>query len=120
MFGPKRVLLDENVPKQLLRFVRRTHNADHALDVGLRGVKNGALLRRLREDKYWVLVTTDQNIEYQNEMSSQPFGRVVITRNNWPDMRAGGASFMADLNAAIVETANGQITVVEVLPRPKK
>lgn len=60
-----RVLLDEDVPKQLLEplrhLVRGKHQIDHVLDVRLGGTKDADLYRRADELHYDALVTNDTN-----------------------------------------------------------
>lgn len=58
-----RVLLDEDVPIQLLEplrhLTRKTHTIDHVQDVKLKGRKDIPLMRLARERGYEVIVTAD-------------------------------------------------------------
>ena len=45
--------------------------------IGWAGVKNGELLRRAA-GQFDALVTMDRNLEYQQPISQQPFGVVVV------------------------------------------
>ena len=51
------------------RFVKRDLAAEHEVltveEVGLKGLKNGALLNAAADNRFDVLVTVDQNIPYQ-------------------------------------------------------
>jgi len=71
-----RVLLDEHLPVDLASDL-----AGHAVDTvagrGWTGIKNGELLRRM-SGHYDVLITMDRGIEFQQPISTFPFG-VVIT-----------------------------------------
>lgn len=61
--GPARVLLDECVPRRLLRRHLRDLDASHVLDAGWGGQRNGALLRLMLGAGFGTLVTVDRNLE---------------------------------------------------------
>lgn len=59
-----RVLLDENVPVQLLdplRHVLRAHDVDHVETVGWKGKKDGSLIPDAAARMYHVFLTKDTN-----------------------------------------------------------
>lgn len=64
----KRVLLDENLPRRLTEALP-DHKITTVSDHGWAGLSNGELLLRA-EDEFEVLVTGDQGIEYQQNISS--------------------------------------------------
>lgn len=72
----RRVLFDENMPRKLRRdlpeFLIRT-----AQEEGWSAFKNGALLARATA-AFEVLVTIDQRMRYQQNMSRLTIGVVVI------------------------------------------
>jgi len=72
----KRVLLDENLPRLLKRdlpgFEVRT-----VAEMGWAGVKNGKLLR-LAEAEFDILVTADQNLSYQQPVTTFQLGFAVL------------------------------------------
>ena len=63
-----RVLLDENLPVDLAAELVG-HDVATVSDLGWQGVKNGELLQRI-QGTYEVLVTIDQNLEFQQNISS--------------------------------------------------
>jgi hypothetical protein len=71
-----RVLLDEQLPIDLA-----SQLCGHAVETvaGRRwaGIKNGELLSRMRGD-YDVLITMDRGIEFQQQVSTLPFGIVIV------------------------------------------
>ena len=71
-----RILLDENLPLDLAQEFG-AHQAQTVAGLGWTGVKNGELLRRAA-DQFDALVTMDRNLEFQQPLSRQPFGVVVI------------------------------------------
>jgi len=58
-----KLLLDECTPKRL-RLDFPGHDVQTVQEAGLKGLKNGALLR-LASSKFDVLITADQNITFQ-------------------------------------------------------
>jgi predicted nuclease of predicted toxin-antitoxin system len=70
------VLLDECVPKRLLRHLSG-YEFTHALDLGWGGKKNGELLKAMREANFSILVTVDKNLIHQQNVQSS--GIAVIT-----------------------------------------
>jgi hypothetical protein len=72
----RRVLLDENLPRLLKRELSG-HEVRTVAEVGWAGIKNGKLLR-LAEAEFDVFVTADQNLSYQQPLSSFQLGIVVL------------------------------------------
>lgn len=71
-----RVLLDENIPADLAVELT-SHHVDTVDGVGWSGMANGELLRRA-SGRYNAFVTMDRNIEYQHNVSTLPFGILVL------------------------------------------
>src|SRR5689334_12709486 len=68
---PVRVLLDEQLPRQLAREFP-SHEVRTVQQQGWAGLKNGELLRRAAEAGFEVFVTTDQNLEFQQNLARSP------------------------------------------------
>lgn len=75
-FSPVRVLLDENLPHDLVRELPG-HEVFTVHGLGWSGVKNGKLLRRMR-GAFDALVSMDRNLEKQQALADQPFGTVIV------------------------------------------
>jgi hypothetical protein len=73
----RRVLLDENLPRQLAGELP-DHDVSTVGRQGWRGVLNGELLRRAEAAGYEVFVTGDRNLEYQQTLVGRAFGVVVV------------------------------------------
>lgn len=72
----RRVLLDENLPRLLKRELSGFEVCTVA-EVGWAGIKNGKLLR-LAEAEYDVFLTADQNLSYQQPVTTFQLGIVVL------------------------------------------
>jgi hypothetical protein len=72
-----KVLLDECVPERL-RGDLREHEVHSARYAGLSGRKNGELLLLAEEAGYDVLLTVDQGIPHQHNMTGRRIGVIVL------------------------------------------
>lgn len=81
-----RVLLDENVPHDLIPQLAG-YNVSTVQGLGWAGIKNGELLERAR-DAIDVFVTMDRKLEKQHDLSKLRFGVLVIVAksNRMPDL----------------------------------
>ena len=82
-----RLLLDECVPKRLKRELPG-HDVQTVQDMGWAGIKNGALLK-LAAGQFDALLTVDQGIEYQQNLSGLSISVVVMlaASNDVDDLR---------------------------------
>jgi len=82
-----RVLLDECVPRKL-RNELPGHDVKTVADVKWAGTKNGALLQRAAAE-FDVLVTVDQGIPYQQNLSGVTLALIIIMApsNDIKDLR---------------------------------
>ena len=82
-----RLLLDENLPISLSAELHG-HAVDTVSGRGWAGINNGELLRRMT-GQYDVLVTMDRSIEFQQLLSTLPFGIVLVRArsNRMQDLR---------------------------------
>ena len=72
-----RVLLDEQLPRQLARYLLG-HDVRTVQQQSWAGLKNGALLAAAEAAGFSVLVTGDQNLEHQQNMTKRKLGIVVL------------------------------------------
>jgi predicted nuclease of predicted toxin-antitoxin system len=71
-----RVLLDEKLPIDLSSELR-SHSVETVVGRGWAGIKNGELLSRMR-GRFDVLITIDRGMESQQQVSTFPFGIVIV------------------------------------------
>lgn len=103
-----RVLFDQGTPVPL-RQVLTAHAVATVYEAGWSTLKNGDLLRSAEEHGFEVLVTTDTNLRYQQNLASRQIAVVVLTTTSWPRIR---------LAADLVISAVGSATIgsyVEVI-----
>ena len=78
-----RILFDSGNPRQLRRQLIG-HEVETATERGWDTLANGVLLDRAEEAGFEVLVTTDQGIRYQQNMSDRRVAVVVLMNTAWP------------------------------------
>ena len=82
-----RVLFDQGTPVPL-RASLIQHAVSTAYECGWSTLKNGELLNAAEHDGFEVLVTTDRNLRYQQNLAERRIGVVVICTTSWPRIRA--------------------------------
>ena len=63
------------------------HAVETAYEKGWGGLKNGDLLTRAEAEGFDALVTTDQNLRYQQNLSGRQIGVVVLLTTSRPRIR---------------------------------
>ncbi len=103
-----RLLLDECVPKRLKRELLG-HETKTVQDMGWAGLKNGALLR-LADGQFGALLTVDQGIEYQQNLSGLRISVIVMKApsNDIDDLRP----LLPDVTRALASVGPGEIMQV--------
>jgi hypothetical protein len=81
------ILFDKNVPVGVRCFLAR-HEVRTVVELRWSPqLENGELLKAAEESAYNVLVTCDQNIEYQQKFRGRKLALVVLGSNLWPIVR---------------------------------
>jgi predicted nuclease of predicted toxin-antitoxin system len=75
-----RVLLDENLPRGLKRYLS-VYEVATVTETGWSGLADTELLRRAG-DSFDVIVTADQNLEFQQNLAALKVGIVVVVVPN--------------------------------------
>ena len=72
-----KILLDENLPIKL-KYRLEGFNAFTVYDMGWDSFKNGKLLQHAIENGFDIFITTDKNLQYQQNISSIAIGFIVL------------------------------------------
>ena len=81
-----KVLFDNNVPAPLRRHLVG-HVVRTARKMGWHEWSNGALLTIAEQGGFDVLVTADQNLSYQQNLTGRRLPLVVLSTNDWPTIQ---------------------------------
>ena len=80
-----RVLVDECVPLKLVRLLSG-HTFKTAQEQGWGGFKNGKLLE-VAEREFDLFLTSDRNLEYQQNLRGRKIGILLLSTNHWPTLK---------------------------------
>lgn len=82
-----RILLDHNLALDL-RDLLPGHDVSHAVEMGWDRIGNGELLTIAEAAGFEIVLTADQNIRYQQNLSGRRVSLVVVSTNHWPTLQS--------------------------------
>jgi hypothetical protein len=94
-----RVLFDHGTPRSIARFLAG-HTVTQAKAKGWDRLSNGKLLQAAEEAGFDVLLTTDKNIRYQQNLKGRRIAIVVLGNPQRPAVHRYMDSVVAVVNAA--------------------
>ena len=80
-----RVFFDECVPHPLRRLLT-AYEIKTAQDMGWGRMKNGDLIRHAETGGFEVFVTSDKNLQYQQNLQGRKIAILVLSTNYWPTL----------------------------------
>jgi hypothetical protein len=92
-------LFDNGTPRGLARFLIG-HTVEEARTRGWEEFANGELIEVAEQAGFEVLVTTDKNIRYQQNLTARTIALVVLEHSQWPMVRMVAEKIVAAVNAA--------------------
>ncbi|MEQ9550819.1 MAG: hypothetical protein RIM23_14535 [Coleofasciculus sp. G3-WIS-01] len=104
-----RILLDECAPRPLKRELA-DYEIRTVVEMGWSVKKNGELLRLMSQEGFTVLLTTDQNLRYQQNLQQAGVAVIVLvaSSNRLPDL----IPLMPDVRDVLNTIAPGDVTEV--------
>jgi hypothetical protein len=93
-----RILFDQGTPVPLRRSLNG-HVVATAYELGWSTVTNGDLIRLAEQEGYELLITTDTNLRYQQNLRSRSIAILVLTTTSWPRIRQVAAEIQAAVAA---------------------
>jgi predicted nuclease of predicted toxin-antitoxin system len=104
------VLFDNGTPRTLARYLIDRHAVTEARVRGWEELENGELLNEAEAAGFEVLVTTDKNLSYQQNLTGRKIAIVVLGQGRWTLIQPHVAEVVAAVNSA----TPGSFAVVEV------
>ena len=80
-----RILFDQGTPVPLRRCLPG-HTVSTAYEMGWSNLTNGDLLAQA-ESLFDLMLTTDQNLRYQQNLQGRKLAIVVLPTTNWPEIQ---------------------------------
>lgn len=110
-----RILFDKNVPVGVRRFLPK-HEVHTVVEMRWHPqLENGELLMAAEAAEFDVIVTSDENIQYQQNLTGRKLALVVLGSNIWPVVREYAAAITAKVDAA----TPGSYGFIEMAHPPK-
>lgn len=81
-----KILFDQGTPVPMRRQITG-HTIKTAYEQGWSDLSNGELLNAAEDAGFDLLVTTDQNLRYQQNLRQRQIGIVVLLSTSWPRIR---------------------------------
>jgi hypothetical protein len=93
------ILFDNGTPRGLARLLTG-HTVEEARSHGWEELENGDLIDAAELSGFEVMVTTDKNICYQQNLKARKIALVVLEHSQWPMVKLVAATIVAAVNAA--------------------
>lgn len=91
-----KILFDQGTPAPLKPFLT-SHKVQTVFELGWSNLTNGELLTRA-DQSFDVLITTDQQLRYQQNLVRRKLGIVVLMTTSWPKIKADVARVVEIVN----------------------
>ena len=93
------ILFDNGTPRTLARYLIDHHTVTEARARGWEELDNGQLLTEAEAAGFEVLVTTDKNLRYQQNLADRKIAIVVLGKGRWSLIKPHVAQIVAAVNA---------------------
>lgn len=113
-----KVLFDEDVPGKLARLLP-LHEIHTVVTMRWGGIKNGALLELIGEERFDVFLTGDKNMENQQRLTGRSFAVLIMSAINWPVV----SPYVQKISLALDGARHGTVSTLDCgvfLPRSKR
>jgi Ethanolamine utilization protein EutJ (predicted chaperonin) len=104
------VLFDNGTPRTLARYLIDHHAVTEARARGWEELENGELLNVAEAAGFEVLVTTDKNLSYQQNLAIRKIAVVVLGQGRWTLIKP----YVAQVVAAVKAATPGSYAEVEI------
>jgi hypothetical protein len=113
-----RILFDKNVPVGVRRFLPK-HEVHTFVEMRWPDqLDNGELLKAAEQSAFDVMITSDQSIRYQQNLTGRKLALVVLGSNIWPVVQKHAAAIAASVDAAT--TGSYHFVEMPLPPKPRK
>src|SRR5271167_718328 len=104
-----RILFDHNTPVPLM-FWLTGHDVETAYERGWARLSNGDLLRLAEQSGFDLMITTDQGIQYEQNLAGRRLALAVLSTNDWTRIRRAKSIVLN----ALAEISLGSCVRVEI------
>ena len=93
-----KVLFDQGTPAPL-RKALVGHEVETAFERGWSNLQNGELIAAAEAAGFSVLVTTDRNLKYQQNLTGRTLAIVTLSTTSWPRIRGSLAAVISAVDS---------------------
>ena len=104
-----KILFDQGTPKPLQNYLA-AHSVDTASERGWSDLDNGDLIEAAEDEGYNLLITTDQNIRHQQDLTNRNVAILVLLSTAWPLIQQK----VDDISAAVNAMEPGELKEVAI------
>lgn len=94
------ILFDQGTPAPL-RQALTGHTVETAFELGWATLQNGALIAAAEQAGFQVFVTTDKNLQYQQNLTARAISIVVLSTTSWPRIQLVLADILSAVESAV-------------------
>jgi hypothetical protein len=109
-----RILFDQAVPLPLRPYLVN-HSIRTAAEEGWDRLRNGDLLTAAENAGFDLLLTTDQNMQYQQNLDGRKIGVLVLSRQQWPHLKPH-VQLVVDAVSIAMRGAFNRVDIPETIP----
>jgi hypothetical protein len=91
-----KILFDQGTPAPLRRDLPK-HTVNTAYEKGWSTLSNGDLLAKA-EHEFDLLVTTDQNLHYQQNLTGRKIAILVLPTTSWPEIQPHATEILSAID----------------------
>jgi hypothetical protein len=103
------ILFDQGTPEPLRRFLPG-HTVKAARELGWSTLTNGDLLRAAEKEGFDLLLTTDKNLVYQQNLKDRKISILVLGKTDWRLVQRK----IPEIAAAVNNAEPGSYVVIEI------
>ena len=103
-----KLFFDEDVPRKLVPFLPG-HDIHTVVSMQWGGIKNGALLKLIEQERFEAFLTGDKNMPNQQQLQGRPFAVLIMSAINWPVVKPN----VHKIAAAIAVAKPGTVTLMD-------
>jgi predicted nuclease of predicted toxin-antitoxin system len=93
-----KILFDQGTPAPLRQHLV-SHKVETAFERGWSEIKNSQLLKQAEETGFDILVTTDQNMKYQQNLQTRKLAILVLSTTSWRRLMPHAKAISETVNA---------------------
>ena len=103
------VLFDQGTPLGIRQYLS-AHTVRTEAEQGWSALLNGQLLRVAEEAGFDVLLTTDTNLQFQQNLEGRKLAIIVLSKNRWKLIRP----MLTQIASAVAAAQPGKVAIVEI------